>query len=60
MLDALTVGGTVAALHTLLRASALADAGMVVMVDKEDKCAGGCGASMASRKTRVWAVVGLW
>ena len=53
------MGGTVAALHVLLRASALADVGMVVRVDKEDEGTGGCGAPMTSRKTRVQAVVVL-
>ena len=59
MPDALTMGSAVAALHALLRALALADAGMVVRVDKEDEGAGGCGAPMASRKTRARAVVVL-
>jgi len=53
------MGSAVAALHALLRALALADAGMVVRVDKEDEGAGSVGAPMASRKTRAWAVVVL-
>ena len=46
------MGGVVVALHALLRASALADAGMVVGVDKEDEGIGGGGAPMVSRKMR--------
>ena len=56
MLDALTIGAMVVALHVLLRASMLVDAGMVVVVDKEDKGVGGGSAPVASRKTRAQAV----
>ena len=38
------MGGAVAALHMLLRASTLVDVGMVVGVDKEDEGTGGGGA----------------
>ena len=50
-------GGAVVALHMLLRASALIDAGMVVGVEKEDEGVGGGGAPATSRKTRARAVL---
>ena len=53
------MGGIVAALHALLRASALADAGMAVRVDKEDEGAGGGSALATLRKMRAWVVVVL-
>ena len=53
------MGGVVAALHTLLRASALADAGVVVGLDKEDEGVGSGGALVVLRNMRAWVVAVL-